>query len=77
MAPLTVTWNQPSHPDVQDVHLKSGDYNTLSISKVDLNPFETFAELNFPPCTEEKEPTYATVQKGAVSCQGLSLPPYP
>lgn len=67
MAPLTVTWNHPSHPNIQEVHIKLGNYATFSVSKVSLAPFEVFAKLDFPPCTKADKPTYATVQMGAVS----------
>ncbi|KAG9248608.1 hypothetical protein BJ878DRAFT_4954 [Calycina marina] len=64
MAPLKPTWTQPSHPNVQEVQIKLGDYATRSVSKVDLRPFEVLADLNFPPCTKASVATYATVQMG-------------
>lgn len=65
MAPLTPHWQQPSHPDIQEVVIvNETEYTTKSLSRVALPPFALFARLDFPPCTEAAEPTYATVQMG-------------
>ncbi|KAL2265480.1 hypothetical protein VTJ83DRAFT_6580 [Remersonia thermophila] len=66
MAPLTPSWVQPSHPDIQEVIVtgNAAEFTTKSISKISLPPFGLFAKLDFPPCTEAPEPTYATVQMG-------------
>ena len=65
--PLTPTWVQPSHPDIQEVIITNDSatsFSTKSISRVTLPPFGLFAKLDFPPCTRADEPTYATVQMG-------------
>ncbi|XWW97759.1 hypothetical protein V2A60_005746 [Cordyceps javanica] len=65
MAPLTPHWQQPSHPDIQEVViLDEAEFTTKSLSRVALPPFGLFARFDFPPCTEAAEPTYATVQMG-------------
>ena len=66
MAPLTPTWVQPSHPDIQEVivPVDASNFMTKSISKIDLAPYAVFAKMAFPPCTKAKEATYATVQMG-------------
>ncbi|KAJ4158106.1 uncharacterized protein LMH87_008648 [Akanthomyces muscarius] len=65
MAPLTPHWQQPSHPDIQDVVIvNEAEFTTKSLSRVALAPFALFARFDFPPCTEAPEPTYATVQMG-------------
>ncbi|KAL2127363.1 hypothetical protein VTI74DRAFT_10866 [Chaetomium olivicolor] len=64
MAPIKPHWVQPSHPDVQEVIVNEAEFTTKSISKVTLPPFALFAKLEFPPCTETTEVTYATVQMG-------------
>ena len=64
MAPLTPHWEQPSHPDVQEVLDNGAEFSTKSISKISLPPFGVFAKLDFPPCTMADEATYATVQIG-------------
>ncbi|KAM3524032.1 hypothetical protein NHJ13051_004745 [Beauveria bassiana] len=65
MAPLTPHWQQPSHPDIQEVVIvNETEFTTKSLSRVALPPFALFARLDFPPCTEAAEPTYATVQMG-------------
>ncbi|KAJ2970718.1 hypothetical protein NQ176_g8050 [Zarea fungicola] len=65
MAPLTPHWQQPSHPDVQEVVIvNEAEFTTKSLSRVALAPFALFARLDFPPCTEAPAPTYATVQMG-------------
>ncbi|KAH8601047.1 hypothetical protein B0O99DRAFT_610180 [Bisporella sp. PMI_857] len=66
MAPLTPTWKQPSHPEIQKVLFAKNphDYMTKSISKISLEPFAIYAKFEFPPCTEASEATYATVQTG-------------
>ncbi|OAA53997.1 Post-SET domain protein [Cordyceps fumosorosea ARSEF 2679] len=65
MAPLTPHWQQPSHPEIQEVViLDEAEFTTKSLSRVALAPFALFARLDFPPCTEAAEPTYATVQMG-------------
>lgn len=66
MAPLTPHWVQPSHPDIQEVIVTGNaeEFTTKSVSKISLPPFGLFAKLEFPPCTEAPEPTYATVQMG-------------
>ncbi|OAQ99594.1 hypothetical protein LLEC1_03479 [Akanthomyces lecanii] len=62
MAPLTPHWQQPSHPDIQEVVIvNEADFTTKSLSRVALAPFALFARLDFPPCTEASEPTYATI----------------
>ncbi|KAK4166146.1 histone-lysine N-methyltransferase ash1 [Cladorrhinum sp. PSN259] len=66
--PLTPTWVQPSHPEIQEVIISPTadpeSFSTKSISRVNLPPFGLFAKLDFPPCTPASEPTYATVQMG-------------
>lgn len=64
MAPVKPHWNQPSHPDVQEVIINEAEYTSKSLSKVSLPPFAVFAQMDFPPCTVASEPTYATVQMG-------------
>lgn len=65
MAPLTPHWQQPSHPDIQEVVIvNEAEFTTKSLSRVALPPFALFARFDFPPCTEASEPTYATVQMG-------------
>ncbi|KAL3960364.1 hypothetical protein ACCO45_005481 [Purpureocillium lilacinum] len=64
MAPLTPTWQQPSHPAIQEVLINEAEFTTKSISRVSLPPFAVFARLAWPPCTAAQEPTYATVQTG-------------
>ncbi|RGP72711.1 histone-lysine n-methyltransferase ash1 [Fusarium longipes] len=65
MAPLTPHWQQPSHPDIQEVVVVNAqEFTTKSISRVSLPPFSVFAKFDFPPCTPASEPTYATVQTG-------------
>ncbi|KAK4190235.1 post-SET domain-protein [Podospora australis] len=74
MAPVTPHWQQPSHPEIQQV-LTSGDaesFLTKSISKIKLPPFGLFAKLDFPPCTPAPMPTYATVQMGRDSHLNLN-----
>lgn len=64
MAPLTPHWEQPSHPEIQDVIINVHEFTSKSLSKVSLPPFGLYAKLDFPPCTLAGEPTYATVQCG-------------
>ncbi|KAI0378334.1 hypothetical protein F5Y04DRAFT_262410 [Hypomontagnella monticulosa] len=64
MAPLTPHWEQPSHPEIQDVIINMHEFTSKSLSKVSLPPFGLYAKMDFPPCTLAKEPTYATVQCG-------------
>ncbi|KAI0130828.1 hypothetical protein F4814DRAFT_144031 [Daldinia grandis] len=64
MAPLTPHWDQPSHPDIQDVMINAHEFTSKSLSKISLPPFGLFAKLDFPPCTFAESPTYATVQCG-------------
>lgn len=64
MAPITPHWQQPSHPDIQEVIINEAEFTTKSLSRVALPPFALFARFDFPPCTEAPEPTYATVQMG-------------
>ena len=64
MAPLTPHWDQPSHPDIQDVIINTHEFTSKSLSKISLPPFGLFAKMDFPPCTHASEPTYATVQYG-------------
>ncbi|KAK0626177.1 hypothetical protein B0T14DRAFT_421477 [Immersiella caudata] len=64
MAPIKPHWAQPSHPDIQEVIINDAEFTTKSISKVTLPPWALFAKLDFPPCTQAAEPTYATVQYG-------------
>ncbi|EFY90324.1 hypothetical protein MAC_03570 [Metarhizium acridum CQMa 102] len=72
MAPLTPHWQQPSHPEVQEVVINDQEFTTKSYSKVTLPPFAVFAKLSFPPCTVADEPTYATVQMGRHSHLNLN-----
>ncbi|RDW75633.1 hypothetical protein BP5796_06454 [Coleophoma crateriformis] len=73
MAPLTPSWAQPSHPDVQEVLVSSKtDFTTKSLSKIDLPPYGLFAKLDFPPCTSAEHATYATVQTGKSSHLNLN-----
>ncbi|KAI8959451.1 hypothetical protein F5Y11DRAFT_303266 [Daldinia sp. FL1419] len=64
MAPLTPHWDQPSHPDIQDVIINPHEFTSKSLSKISLPPFGLYAKLDFPPCTFAESPTYATVQCG-------------
>jgi hypothetical protein len=66
MAPLTPSWEQPSHPLIQSVIPPASpeDFTSKSLSRVTVAPFGVFAKLDFPPCTRAPEPTYATVQMG-------------
>ncbi|KAI1388709.1 uncharacterized protein F4822DRAFT_403621 [Hypoxylon trugodes] len=64
MAPLTPHWNQPSHPDIQDVIVNMHEFTSKSLSKISLPPFGLYAKMDFPPCTIAEVPTYATVQCG-------------
>ncbi|KAK4455637.1 histone-lysine N-methyltransferase ash1 [Podospora aff. communis PSN243] len=64
MAPIKPHWAQPSHPDIQEVIVNDAEFFTKSISKVTLPAWALFAKLDFPPCTQAAEPTYATVQYG-------------
>ncbi|POR33903.1 Histone-lysine N-methyltransferase ash1 [Tolypocladium paradoxum] len=72
MAPLTPHWQQPSHPDVQEVVINEAEFTSKSLSRVALPPFAVFATLDFPPCTVAEEPTYATVQMGKNSHLNLN-----
>ncbi|KAI9896429.1 hypothetical protein N3K66_008601 [Trichothecium roseum] len=62
MAPIKPHWDQPSHPEIQDVVINLGEFTSKSLSKVALPPFAVYAKLSFPPCTVVPEATYATVQ---------------
>lgn len=62
MAPIKPHWDQPSHPEIQDVVINPGEFASKSLSKVALPPFAVYAKLSFPPCTVVPEATYATVQ---------------
>ncbi|OTB04180.1 hypothetical protein M426DRAFT_321036 [Hypoxylon sp. CI-4A] len=64
MAPLTPHWDQPSHPDIQDVIINTHEFTSKSLSKISLPPFGLYAKMDFPPCTLAETPTYATVQCG-------------
>ncbi|KAI1781184.1 hypothetical protein F4818DRAFT_32097 [Hypoxylon cercidicola] len=64
MAPLTPHWNQPSHPNIQDVIINEHEFTSKSLSKISLPPFGLYAKMDFPPCTSAHAPTYATVQCG-------------
>jgi hypothetical protein len=66
MAPLTPSWEQPSHPTIQTVVYPTdpSQFTTKSLSKIDLAPYALFAKMAFPPCTRADTPTYATVQSG-------------
>lgn len=64
MAPLEPHWQQPSHPDIQEVIINEGDFSSKSLSKVAVAPFGVYANLTMPPCTIETQPTYATCQIG-------------
>ena len=72
MAPLTPHWQQPSHPDIQEVIINEAEFSSKSLSKVALPPFAVYAKLSFPPCTIAAEPTYATVQMGRDSHLSLN-----
>ncbi|KAJ3527338.1 hypothetical protein NM208_g10747 [Fusarium decemcellulare] len=73
MAPLVPHWQQPSHPDIQEVVIVNAEeFTTKSISRVSLPPFAVFAKFDFPPCTPANEPTYATVQTGRDSHLNLN-----
>lgn len=62
MAPLKPHWKQPSHPDIQDVHISEEGFLSKSLSKVTVAPFGLYAKLSFPPCSTADVATYATVQ---------------
>lgn len=63
--PLKPHWQQPSHPEIQQVVFGTeGDFTSKSLSKTKLAPFAVFADMSFPPCTLADESTYATVQIG-------------
>ncbi|KAK6955786.1 hypothetical protein Daesc_003430 [Daldinia eschscholtzii] len=64
MAPLTPHWDQPSHPDIQEVIINPHEFTSKSLSKISLPPFGLYAKLDFPPCTFAESPSYATVQCG-------------
>ncbi|KAI1471210.1 uncharacterized protein F4812DRAFT_170353 [Daldinia caldariorum] len=64
MAPLTPHWDQPSHPDIQEVIINPHEFSSKSLSKISLPPFGLYAKLEFPPCTLAASPSYATVQCG-------------
>jgi len=64
MAPLSPHWPQPSHPEVQELIINEAEFTSKSLSRLALPPWSLFAKLDFPPCTEAVEPTYATVQYG-------------
>ncbi|KAH6682751.1 hypothetical protein B0J14DRAFT_468551 [Halenospora varia] len=65
MAPLTPSWSQPSHPQIQEVLLTNpNEFTTKSISRITLPPFALLAKMAFPPCTRAEKATYATVQMG-------------
>ncbi|KAI1766541.1 hypothetical protein GGR53DRAFT_199979 [Hypoxylon sp. FL1150] len=64
MAPLTPHWDQPSHPNIQDVIINKHEFTSKSLSKISLPPFGLYAKMDFPPCTAAHAPTYATVQCG-------------
>ena len=72
MAPLTPHWQQPSHPDIQEVIINDAEFTSKSLSRVELPPFSVFAKFSFPPCTPAYEPTYATVQTGKDSHLNLN-----
>ncbi|ROV92047.1 hypothetical protein VMCG_09535 [Cytospora schulzeri] len=57
-------WQQPSHPDIQEVIINEGEFTSKSLSKIAVAPFGVYANLTSPPCTIEEEPTYATCQIG-------------
>lgn len=62
-APLKPHWQQPSHPEIQQVVFSNaGDFSSKSVSRVHVTPFGLFADMSFPPCTLVEESTYATVQ---------------
>lgn len=64
MAPLELHWQQPSHPDIQEVIKNEGDFVSKSISRIAVAPFGVYADLAVPPYTIEDRPTYATCQIG-------------
>ncbi|KAK7746668.1 hypothetical protein SLS53_001853 [Cytospora paraplurivora] len=64
MAPLEPHWQQPSHPDIQEVINNEGDFVSKSISKIAVAPFGVYADLAVPQSTIEDRPTYATCQIG-------------
>ncbi|XXG97000.1 hypothetical protein Hte_003293 [Hypoxylon texense] len=64
MAPLTPHWDQPSHPNIQEVIINEHEFTSKSLSKISLPPFGLYAKMDFPPCTSAHAPTYATVQCG-------------
>lgn len=64
MAPLKPHWDQPSHPDVQEVIINEREFTSKSLSRISLPPFGLYAKMDFPPCTLADAPTYATVQIG-------------
>lgn len=57
-------WQQPSHPDIQEVIINEGEFTSKSLSKVAVAPFGIYADLTDPPCTIEERPTFATCQIG-------------
>ncbi|KUI58043.1 Histone-lysine N-methyltransferase ash1 [Cytospora mali] len=57
-------WQQPSHPDIQEVIFNEEDSTYKSLSRVAVAPFGVYANLIIPPCTIEERPTYATCQIG-------------
>ena len=63
-APLTPTWTQPSHPDIQEVIINNAEFTSKSLSRISVPPFGLYAKMAFPPCTKADSPTYATVQYG-------------
>ena len=64
MAPLTPHWVRPSHPEIQEVIINEAEFKSKSLSRVAIPPWGLYARLDFPPCTDATEPTYATVQYG-------------
>lgn len=61
--PLKPHWQQPSHPEIQEVIFgTAGEFSSKSVSKVKVAPFGVFADMSFPPCTLVEKSTYATVQ---------------
>ncbi|ROW17040.1 hypothetical protein VPNG_01228 [Cytospora leucostoma] len=64
MAPLEPHWQQPSHPDIQEVINNEGDFASKSISRIAVAPFGVYADLAASQCTIEDRPTYATCQIG-------------
>ncbi|ORY64357.1 uncharacterized protein BCR38DRAFT_434889 [Pseudomassariella vexata] len=72
MAPLQPHWDQPSHPDVQEVIINEHEFTSKSLSRISLPPFGLYAKMSFPPCTLAEKPTYATVQCGRDSHLSLN-----